>query len=35
LGGPYNVPISTNTVFPSGAGIAYCKAARSCGLPAI
>ena len=35
FGGPYKVPISTKTVFPSGAGIAYCNAARSCGLPAI
>src|SRR5215510_418525 len=35
LGGPYKVPISTKTVFPSGDGIAYCSAARSCGLPAI
>src|SRR5947209_6828641 len=35
LGGPYKVPISINTVLPSGEGIAYCSAARSCGVPAI
>src|SRR5262249_8679593 len=35
FGGPYKVPTSTKAVFPSGDGIAYCRAARSCGLPAI